>query len=67
MYLQSTVVQMTLTIHKLCSGMFVCTESYLHHMLLSDFIQSGQDVQSMCTDLQEAIPCEGNGDQEFVD
>ena len=31
------------------------------------FIQSGQDLQNICSDLQAATPCEGNCEPDLVD
>ena len=69
---EPSVVQMTLTIHKtlqwdVCVHRKLLSPSYAIICKHPNFIQSGQDVQSVCMDLREAIPCEGNGDQEFID
>ena len=69
---EPSVVRMTLTIHKTLQW-DVCVHGKLlspSHAIICkhpNLIQSEQDVQSICIDLQEAVPCEGNSDKEFVD
>ena len=63
---------MTLTIHKTLQW-DVCVHGKLlspSHAIICkhpNLIQSEQDIQSICIDLQEAVPCEWNSDKEFVD
>ena len=67
-----SVVKITLTVHKNLQwnvyvyGKLLPTNHDIIRMYPS-FIQSGQDIQKICTNLQAATPCEGNCEPEFID